>query len=116
MVLLHCYRLFSFRGPSFGSCIYVYYFKFGAHSNNHVQNRKEGFFFGCCNYWLFIAGIMLIGVFLVPRVISEINTNFSQSRVLTRELREEQGVFSKSRYPFIALKFKEIISRRITPQ
>ena len=65
---------------------------------------------------LFIAGIMLIGVFLVPRVISEINTNFSQSRVLTRELREEQGVFSKSRYPFIALKFKEIISRRITPQ
>lgn len=64
---------------------------------------------------LFIA-LSVLAVFFIPRIISEIQTDFSQSKVLRREFTEPAGIFSETKYQFVFKKFKEIINSRILPQ
>ncbi len=65
---------------------------------------------------IILAGIFLLVLFFVPRLISEIKSGFAQSKVLKRELANPNGIFGQTRYQFISIKFKEILTKRITPQ
>lgn len=58
---------------------------------------------------------LVLLLFFIPRTISEIQTDFSQSKVLRREFANPNGVFSQTRYKFISLKFKGILTKRIVP-
>ena len=64
----------------------------------------------------FLASLLVFPIFFIPRIISEIQTNFYQTRVLRRELAEPYGVFSHAQYEYVSAKFKNIITQRITPQ
>jgi len=68
------------------------------------------------NLKLIFSAIFLISLFFIPRLISEIKSDFSQSKVLRRELSEPKGVFSETRFLLISRKFSTLIARRITPQ
>lgn len=59
--------------------------------------------------------ILLLGCFL-PYLVSEIDTNFSQTSSLFRELNNSQGVLSGTNFRFITQKFLELIKESIIPQ
>lgn len=64
----------------------------------------------------FLVSLAIFPLFFIPKIISEVKTGFHQTKVIRRELREPAGVFSQTRYQFVSARFKEIITRRITPQ
>lgn len=59
--------------------------------------------------------LLMLAIFFIPRTISEIQTGFSQSKVLRREFVNPNGIFSQTRYKFISLKFTEILTKKIVP-
>lgn len=60
--------------------------------------------------------IMILSVFFLPYLVSEINTNFSQTNSLFRELGTSQGVLSGTNFRFVTQKFLELIKQSIIPQ
>lgn len=55
---------------------------------------------------IFLIGILLFSIFFIPKLISEIKSDFSQTKTLAREYQNPSGIFSQT----------QSISRRITPQ
>ena len=60
--------------------------------------------------------IIILSVFFLPYLVLEINTNFSQTSSLFRELNNPQGVLSGTNFRFITQKFLELLKESIIPQ
>ncbi len=60
--------------------------------------------------------ILLLSLFFLPHLISEVNTGFSQTRALLQETKTSQSVFSGTNFRFITQKFLELLKESIIPQ
>lgn len=56
----------------------------------------------------FFLGASILCLFFIPKLISEIQTGFQETKVIAREFKEPSGVFHQTRY--------RLITKRITPQ
>lgn len=63
-----------------------------------------------------LAVIAILALFLFPRFVSEIQTNFSQQKTIIRELKEPKGTFSSTNFEDVSGKFKSILAGRKIPQ
>ena len=63
-----------------------------------------------------IFGILTLLAFFIPRLISESQSNFSQSKALINEIRDPYGIFSHMNYQYISIRFKSFFTKRIIPQ
>ena len=54
-------------------------------------------------------GFIILVIFFLPFIFSEISHNFSQTEVLARQLREPSSVLNQRRFDYMTLKFKEMI-------
>lgn len=55
---------------------------------------------------IFLIGILLFSIFFIPKLISEIKSDFSQTKTLAREYQNPSGIFSQT----------QSINHRVTPQ
>lgn len=61
------------------------------------------------NFKTILLAAIVLGIFIFPRFISEIQTNFSQQKTIIRELKEPQGTFSSTNFEEITGGFKKIL-------
>lgn len=63
------------------------------------------------NFSHVLGALTIVGVFLVPHLISELKTNFSQTHTLIREFNNPSGIFSKSKIPIISQTYLHTVAR-----
>lgn len=63
-----------------------------------------------------IFGALILGIFLIPHVVTEITSRFSQTQTLIKEFGDSSGVFSERNFDTLTPYFLKVISRSILRQ
>jgi len=68
------------------------------------------------NWKILLFGLMTVGLFLLPHLVSELTSGFVQAKALQRQLLEPAGVYSQTSFRLMSSKFAAMIVDSVIPQ